>query len=85
MSEDFDKRSQEVNKQMRGDFDGRFEFDYFPEIEKVFRRYRYNGCDSKCEAYLADGVTHFAQLKGHKLQSAEKIWWDCRNYIWKEE
>jgi len=45
MSEDFDKRLQEVNKQMRGDFDGRFEFDYFPEIEKVFRRYRYNGCD----------------------------------------
>jgi len=42
-------------------------------------------CDSKCEAYLADGVTHFAQLKGHKLHSAEKIWWDCRNYIWKEE
>jgi hypothetical protein len=42
-------------------------------------------CDSKCEAYIADGETHFTQLKGHKLQSAEKIHYDCKFYIWKGE
>lgn len=37
-------------------------------------------CDSKCDAYREGNTARFTPMKGHKMQNAENIYWDCRFY-----
>lgn len=42
-------------------------------------------CDSKCLEYTLGNTARFTPMKGHKLQSAERIYWDCKFYVYKGE
>ncbi len=42
-------------------------------------------CDSKCAEFIEGNRARFTPLKGHKLQNAETIFFDCRFYVWKGE